>query len=76
MEPTPNNIELRLRHGDAWIIVRSTAVEDEYNIEIIDLLGHTVDNATRDGSLEFLLVLVSRLRHQIYKLLGHKPATP
>lgn len=64
------NIGLRLRHEDLFIVVTPTAGE-RFHIEVTDALGREpADEKKREAALRHLLRTLSDLRGQVWRLLG------
>ena len=69
------NIGLRLRFEDVWIVVAPSAGQF-FEIFVSDVLGHEVeDEAKRQRALRHLLRSLSGLRTQVWKMLGEEVLT-
>lgn len=62
-------INVRLRLDSAYIVV-TPGDNGDFNIEITDAIGDPVPAAERAKALTFLLYALSRLRRQVFDLLG------
>lgn len=64
------NIGVRLRFEDVWIVVLPS-VTDEYTIQVLDVLGrHCADADKMERALRFLNRELSKLRTQAWNMLG------
>ncbi len=69
------NIGLRLRFEDLFIVVVPTAGKD-FVIEVTDALGREPDNdEKRKRALQHLLKSISGLRGQVWQMLGGEVLT-
>lgn len=69
------NIGLRLRYEDLFIVVAPTAGK-QFDIFVTDALGREPkDEKKREAALRHLLVSLSGLRGQVWKMLGGEVLT-